>query len=100
MRDRVSIVSPLWNSPKDKKTYPGTTVYSNVSAFIDPLQGQEVLRALRDASEQWFRITIHYRTGINTSMSVLKGATLYDIRAIANVENKNRLLMLTCRLVS
>lgn len=100
MRERISIVAPLWNSPKDKRTYPGTTVYENVSASVDPLDGDEALRALRDTGEQYFKIVIHYRTGINTSMSVLHGSTLYDIRSVRNIESKRRLIWLKCRLVS
>lgn len=98
MRDRVSIQSPTWDSPRTKKT-GWSDVYTNVAAFIDPMLGMEAFRAMRDTQEQWFSITIHYRTGITPDMRVLQGTTAYDIRAIRNVGSMNRLLMLTCRLV-
>lgn len=65
-------------------------------AKIQPLRGNERLRAMQLEDTVTHRITMRYRAGITAKMRVKFGARLFNIRAVIDPEERNRFLELMC----
>ena len=65
---------------------------ATVWGSVKPLSGNERLRAMQLEARVSHRITIRYRTGITTAMRVLFGTRLFNIRAVLNLDERNRWL--------
>ena len=63
---------------------------------VEPLTGGERLRAMQIEDRVTHRITIRYRAGITPRMRVVFGARTFNIRAVINPEERNRMLELLC----
>lgn len=63
---------------------------------VEPLRGSERLRAMQIQDSLTHRVTLRYRAGITTSMRVVFGTRVFNIRAVINVGERNRVLELLC----
>lgn len=55
-----------------------TNLYTNVPAKIEPLSVREFLQSRADQSQVSARITIRYRAGLDASMRIVHGTTIYN----------------------
>lgn len=67
---------------------------ATVWAHIEPLRGREYWQAKQVVGEVMGRITIRYLAGIDEKMRVTYGEKTYNILAVINPEEKNRMLQL------
>ena len=67
---------------------------ATVWAHIEPLRGREYWQAKQVVAEVTGRITIRYLTGIDEKMRVTYGDRVYNILAVINPEERNRVLQL------
>lgn len=63
---------------------------------VTPLSGREVLRASQLQTPVSHRVTIRYRADVTASMRLTLGSRVFNIRALINVEERDRWLELTC----
>jgi SPP1 family predicted phage head-tail adaptor len=71
-------------------------VVATVWASIEPLRGDERLRAMRLEDVATHKITIRYRPGITARMRVKFGTRLLNIRAVIDPQEQRRVLELMC----
>ena len=69
-------------------------------AHIEPLRGREYWQAKQVVGEVTGRITIRYLDGIDEKMRVTYGDRTYNILAVINPEEKNRILQLLVKEVA
>lgn len=67
---------------------------ADVRASIEPLTGRERFAAQVVDAEVSHRIRMRHRAGVVPKMRVKFGTRLFDIRAVLNVEERNRELEL------
>ena len=75
------------------------TVRSDVAtlwASIEPLKGAEHPSAQQLESRLTHRVRLRHRIGVTTAMRVKFGARIFNIRAVINPDERNRLLELLC----
>ena len=72
------------------------TSVATVWGRIEPLSGGERLRAMQLEDKVTHRITIRYRTGLTAKMRIAFGERVFNIRAVVDLEERNRLLELLC----
>lgn len=65
-------------------------------AAIEPMRGKEFMESQAVNSAVATRIRIRYRNGIDATMRVKHGTTIYSIEAVINLELRNRELHLMC----
>ena len=76
-----------------------STVWSDDAtlwASIEPLKGTERLTAQQLESRLTHRVRLRHRIGVTTAMRVKFGARIFNIRAVINPDERNRLLELLC----
>ena len=73
------------------------TTVATVRAGIEPIGGTEALRNGQNVGEQMVRVVMRYRSGVTPQMRIVRGSTLYTIVAVANRDESNRMLELTCK---
>ncbi len=96
LRHRVSLQSAADTADGGGGT---TTVWSDVAtlwASIEPLKGSERLFAQRLESRVTHRLRLRHRIGVTTAMRVKFGARIFNIRAVINPGERNRLLVVLC----
>lgn len=102
-RQRVTLQSPTYNSPRDEITgwTPVATVWAAVEPAIVPLTGNrlEKQEADREISLNDTLVRIRFYSGVDTTWRVLHGSTAYDVRDVADVLKLGKVMHLTCRLV-
>jgi len=67
---------------------------TTVWAHIEPLRGREYWQAKQVVGEVAGRITIRYLAGIDEKMRIVYEDKTYNILAVINPEEKNRILQL------
>ena len=75
------------------------TAWSDVAtlwASIEPLKGTERLTAQQLISPLSHRVRLRHRDGVTTTMRLKFGARTFNIRAVINPDERNRLLELHC----
>ena len=75
------------------------TAWSDVAtlwASIEPLKGAERLSAQQLESPVSHRVRLRMRVGVTTAMRLKFGARVFNIRAVINRGERNRLLELLC----
>lgn len=97
LNKRVTLQAPAYNPSGDEIT--GYTDVTTVWASIEPVRGRELTESNRDISEEWTRIRIRYRAGLDTVKQVIHGSTQYDVESIINPQSSNRVLELMCKAV-
>ena len=76
-----------------------TMVWSTLAtvwANVEPLRGDERLRAMRLEEVVTHKITIRHRPGITARMRVKFGARLLNIRAMIDPQERHQVLELMC----
>ncbi len=63
---------------------------------LQPLNGDERLRAMKLESHVTHRIAVRYRAGVTTDMRIVFGARTFNIRAVIDVGERRRRLELLC----
>jgi len=69
---------------------------STTRAYVKPLSGREALQAMQLQASVTHRIMIRYRSDLTTADRILMRGKPLQIRAIINVEMRNRWLELSC----
>ena len=65
-------------------------------ASIEPLKGAERLTTQQLESRLTHRVRLRHRSGVTTAMRLKFGARIFNIRAVINKGERNRLLELLC----
>ncbi len=65
-------------------------------ASIEPIKGAERLTAQQLESRLTHRVRLRHRSGVTTAMRLKFGARIFNIRAVINPDERNRLLELLC----
>lgn len=73
-------------------TYPWDVTKATARAYIKPLSGREQLHAMQLESPVTHKIVMRYVSGITADMRVELGSRYFNIRAVINVEERNRWL--------
>jgi len=63
-------------------TYTWANVCCNVPAAIEPLSAREFIASQTPNSEVVARITIRFKSGLDASMRIRRGTTIYNIAGI------------------
>ena len=66
--------------------------FKKVWAYVEPLRGREYWQAKQVVAEVSCRITIRYLEGIDEKMRVIYGDRTYNILAVINLQEKNRVM--------
>ena len=77
----------------------GATVWSDTAtlwASIEPLKGTERLTAQQLESRLTHRVRLRHRSDVTTAMRVKFGTRIFNIRAVINPDERDRLLELLC----
>lgn len=56
--------------------------------------GGEQQQAMQQQANQWFRITLRYRTGVTAAMRIVMGSRVFNIRRVTNKDEQNKVLEL------
>ena len=70
------------------------TVATNIPARVEPLQGNELLRAQQTGMQRPHRFTLRYRTGVTGAQTILYDGRTFDIKNILDPEEKHRELII------
>jgi SPP1 family predicted phage head-tail adaptor len=65
-------------------------------ASIDHLKASDLIRHGQTVAQQYLTLRLRYRPGIDTTMRVQAQNGTYDIVDVENVQERNRVLVLTC----
>ncbi len=68
------------------------TKVATVRACIEPLKGFERLRAMQLEDSISHKITMRWRSGVTAKHRIKYGSRLFNIRAVINVEERNKWL--------
>lgn len=74
------------------------STFATVRAGIEPVGGREVLESGQNVAEQFVKIVIRYLAGVTPQMRVNWNGAIYNILAVANLAESNRMQELTCTL--
>ena len=103
LRTRITIQQLAIGSPQQKPSGApdaAWATYCEVYASIDPIIGREYFAAQQVQSEVDTKIRVRYMTavtaGITAAMRVSAGGVIYTIKAVIDVENRHRELLLMC----
>lgn len=69
-------------------------VAENIPARVEPLEGNELLRAQQTGMQRPHRFTIRYRGDVTGAKTILYDARTFDIKSIQDPEEKHRELIL------
>lgn len=101
LRHQVTIQRLVAGSPQQKPSGEPDTAWAawltNVSASIEPLRGRELFAAQEHHSEVTTRIRVRYRAGVEPTMRVVFGSTVYEVLAVLDKEMRHVELELLCR---
>jgi SPP1 family predicted phage head-tail adaptor len=96
LRHRVEIQE--FTTVIDDDGYPTENwgTIATVWASVEPVSGKEYWAAAAVQAETTVKVTMRYRDGITTAHRLRFGGRVYDIKAVINVEERNRVLELMC----
>lgn len=94
----ISLDAPTYNEGGDEITGMDPVV-ENIWAEKRTLRGQESDEAGRTISVDFDIYRIRYRTGLDTVKQLRDGETTYDVQRVDNVNGRNRVIELTCKVV-
>lgn len=72
------------------------TTFATVWASVEPIIGREFFASEQVQAEVTTKIRIRNLDGILPKMRVSFGSKIYDIKAIMNIEERNREILLMC----
>ncbi len=98
LRERVTIQQEAAPSPDGGGGYaPGwTDVAADLPARIEPAAGREEIHAAKLASAVTTAVTIRTLAGVAAGMRVVYGGRVFNIRAVLDIEERRRFMMLAC----
>ena len=70
---------------------------ATVRAHIEQLSGDEIIQAHQQVANATHRVTIRYTSGVTVEQRIKFGDRYLHIGAANNVDELNRLFVLTCR---
>lgn len=92
---RVVTIRTMTETPDGGGGFTQTPIdVPNIPARVEPLQGNELLRAMQTGMQRPHRFTIRYRTGITGAKTLLYQGRTFDIKSIVDPEEKHRELQL------
>ena len=77
----------------------GTRAWStfvSARACIEPMRGRELLHAMQLQDSVTHKITMRYRSGVIAKMRVKFGTRIFNIRAVINIDERNKWSELMC----
>lgn len=96
LRKQVVIQQPSATQNTRGEEIPSWATFLTVRAAIEPLNGRELLAAQSIESQVTTKITIRYQSGITPDMRIKYGSRYFDIQAIQNIEERNRMIEMQC----
>jgi SPP1 family predicted phage head-tail adaptor len=97
MRQRISLLTP--SNVQDElggTTLSGWTVFAEVWASIEAVNGNEKFAAGEYVSTSTHRIVIRYQDGITSNFQVLFGVRKFQITNVSNPTGRTHMLVLDC----
>jgi len=73
------------------------TLVASVWGSIEPLSGNELLRAQQTQAEVTHRVRIRYRTGITPKLRIAYADRYFNILSVINRGERNRELEIMCK---
>lgn len=67
-----------------------------VKASVDPMSGNERLRAMQLNATLTHRVLLRYFDGLTAKHQIKFGERLFQIRSVINIEERNRFYELSC----
>ena len=93
---RVITIRTMARTPDGMGGYTETpTDVTNISARVEPLEGNELLRAQQTGMQRPHRFTLRYRTGMSAALTLLYDARTFNIKSVMDPEEKHRELVIT-----
>lgn len=96
LRHRITLQTPTLNQDSLGVVSETWSATATVYAQIEAISGREFFESARINAEVTHRVRIRHRPGIVPAMRVLEGARMFDIRAVLDVDGRNRELTLMC----
>jgi SPP1 family predicted phage head-tail adaptor len=90
LRHRLTLEQSTDTNNTRGEPIPTWSTVAYVWAAIRPNSGREGLAADQMYSSATHRISIRYRAGVVPKMRFVKGARVFDINAVLNVDERNR----------
>lgn len=76
---------------------PYIDAYENVAASVEPLEGNELLRAEQFESTLTHRVRTRYYAGVRPHWRIQYGSRVFDIKHVIDPEERHRELEMMCQ---
>jgi len=96
LRRKIAIQQPQRSSDGQGGYTKSWSNFACVFAGIESLSGFEKTVSFKVQSKITHRITIRYIAGVNSSMRVVMGTRSFNIMAVFNPQENNKILLLLC----
>jgi len=73
------------------------TTFATVRAGVSPLAGRETFRLDQVSADSDVKFTIRHLDSVTTKMRISYDSRIFDIQSIANVNERDRMLILMCK---
>ena len=70
------------------------TDVTGIDARVEPLEGRELIQAMQTVGQRPHRFTMRYRTGMTGAKTIIYDGRTFDIKSVADPEEKHRELQL------
>ena len=97
LRHRVTIQEPPSGTGTRGERTGDWSDLATVRAHIEQLSGAELIQAHQQVANASHRVTIRYTAGVTPEQRVKFGDRYLYVGAVNNVDELNRLIVLTCR---
>lgn len=92
--NRRVVIRTMTQIPDGGGGYTETaTDVPNIPARVEPLEGNELLRAQQTGMQRPHRFTLRYRTGLTGAKTLIYDGRTFDIKSIADPEERHRELI-------
>jgi len=96
LRHRITIQRLSKNQNGMGEEEPGWTNVTTRWASIEPISGREYFSAQQVNAEVTHRVRIRYLAGMESTMRLLYGARVFQIKVIMNAEERKKALEILC----
>lgn len=96
LRRRVTVQQPVVTANALGEPIQTWSDVVKTWASIEPTRGQEAMLAMQVNAVSLYTITLRYYPDITPQMRLLYGERQFQIQNIQNVDERNRVLMLSC----
>lgn len=97
LRQKVTIQSPPTGTGTRGERTGDWSDLATVRAHIEWLSGDEIIQAHQQVANATHRVTVRYLAGITPEQRLKAGTRYLYIGAVNNVDELNRVIVLTCR---